>query len=112
MSSCEAEIIAASEAAREAKYLRAFSIELGLSDAETPFSLSMDNQTGRDLCYNPQHHARTKHIDRRHFFVREKVEEGILTVPFVRTADNLADFFTKSSCSKAFFAMRDTIMNV
>ena len=38
---------------------------------------------------------RTKHIQRRHFFIREMVEEGRLIVPFVRTSDNLADFFTK-----------------
>ena len=85
--------------------------ELGLSDDE-PISLSMDNQAGRDLCYNPQHHARTKHIDRRHFFVREKVEEGTLTVPLVRSADNLADLFTKALGAKLFFPIRDKIINV
>ena len=112
MSSCEAEIIAASEAAKEATYLRAFAIELGLSNPEDPISLGMDNQAGRDLAYNPQHHARTKHIDRRHFFIREKVEEGVLTVPFVRSIDNLADFFTKSLNAKTFFPMRDATMNI
>ena len=72
----------------------------------------MDNQAGRDLAYNPQHHLRTKHTERRHFFIREKVEDHTLVVPFVRTADNLADFFTKPLGAKTFFPMRDTIMNV
>ena len=57
-------------------------------------------------------HQRTKHIDRRHFFVRELVEDGTLRVPFVRSADNLGDFFTKSQPKKLFFPMRDIIMNV
>ena len=30
--------------------------------------LHVDNQAARDLAYNPEHHKRTKHIDRRHFF--------------------------------------------
>ena len=34
-----------------------------------------------------------KHVERRHFFVREAVQSNRLVVPFVRTADNLADFF-------------------
>ena len=40
-------------------------------------------------------HQRTKHIERRHFFVREVVENEKIRVPFVKTVDNLADFFTK-----------------
>ena len=72
----------------------------------------MDNQAARELAYNPEHHERTKHIDRRHFFVREKVEEGVVTVPYVRTDDNIADFFTKPLEPKKFRAFRDRIMNI
>ena len=36
-----------------------------------------------------------KHIQRRHFFIRDMVESFELEVPFVRTADNIADMFTK-----------------
>ena len=64
------------------------------------------------MAYNPEHHQRTKHIERRHFFIREAVERMEIRVPFVRTADNLADFFTKPLASKQFFALRDIIMNV
>ena len=35
-----------------------------------------------------------------------------LVVPFVKSADNLADFFTKPLGSKQFFALRDKIMNI
>ena len=65
-----------------------------------------------DLAYNPEHHQRTKHIERRHFYVREAVERGEIRVPFVRTDSNLADFFTKPLASKRFFQLRDLIMNV
>jgi hypothetical protein len=111
LSSCEAEIVAASEGAKEGVYLRALLQELGV-ELKEPTDLAVDNRAARDLCYNPEHHRRTKHIARRHFFVREKVEEGVLKVPFVRSADNLADFFTKALPPKTFFSMRDEIMNV
>ena len=52
------------------------------------------------------------YIDRRHFYVRERVERGQLEVPYVKTAENLADFFTKPLAVKMFRAMRDKIMNM
>eukprot|EP00965_Chrysotila_dentata_P179437 5925759-Pleurochrysis_carterae.AAC.1 len=55
----------------------------------------MDNKSAIDLAYNPEHHQRSEYIDRRHFFVRERVEAHDITVPFVHSADNLAGFFTK-----------------
>ena len=33
-------------------------------------------------------------------------------MPFVPTADNVADFFTKPLMGKHFFLMRDKVMNV
>jgi hypothetical protein len=47
-----------------------------------------------------------------HFYVRELVEEHRITVPFVASADNLADFFTKPLSARVFFPMRDRIMNI
>lgn len=39
------------------------------------------------------------------------VEKFELVVPFVNSADNLADFLTKPLCAKRFFALRRRIMN-
>ena len=111
LSSCEAEIMAASEAAKEAVYLDRFLSELGEPRAG-PIPLHVDNTGARNLAYNPELHQRTKHIDRRHFFVREMVEALHITVPYVNTADNLADFFTKPLAPRVFLAMRDRIMNI
>ena len=44
--------------------------------------------------------------------VRELVENHILRVPYVATAENLADFFTKSLNPVQFIAIRNRIMNV
>ena len=64
------------------------------------------------MAYNPEHRNQMKHVERRHFYLRELVEEHVIRVPFVATVDNIADFFTKPLKSKDFFRMRDIIMNV
>ena len=111
LSSCEAEIMAASLSAQEAVHLRGFLQELGVAD-DAPLSVGVDNTAARDIAYNPEHHNKVKHIERRHFYVRECVEDHKITVPYVNTLDNLADFFTKPLDGKQFFKMRDIIMNV
>ena len=77
-----------------------------------PSSLATDSQSARDVSYNPQHHDRMKHVQRRHFFIRDMVETLELEVPFVRTADNVADMFTKPMRNaNDFHKLRRIIMN-
>ena len=110
LSSCEAELVAASEACKEAVLIDAYLTELGESNGE-PAAFHVDNKGARDLAYNPEHHQRVKHIERRHFFIRELVEEMRITVPYVPSAENLGDFFAEPLQVTQFFALRDTIMN-
>ena len=113
LSSCEAEIVAGSVAASEAVALERLVSELGMGDPSgDPMELMMDNRSAIDVAYNPEHHSKMKHVERRHYFIREMVEEHKLRVPFVSTHDNIADFFTKALPSNTFFSMRDIIMNV
>ena len=111
LSTCEAEIIALSESAKDMVYFR--KLVTGVDAAEPgPSSLSTDSQSARDVSYNPQHHDRMKHVQRRHFFVRDMVESFELEVPFVRTADNIADMFTKPmKNSNEFYKLRRLVMN-
>ena len=57
-------------------------------------------------------HSKTKHIARRHFFVRDMIEAFEINVPLVGTADNYSDFFTKVLDSKNFFRFRNILMNL
>ena len=52
-----------------------------------------------------------KHVERHHFFVRECVENHQIRVPFVKSVDNIGDFFTKAQPDDLFLRMRDIIMN-
>ena len=113
LSSCEAEIIALSEAAKDMVYFRKLVAGVTGVAASGPSSLSSDSQSARDVSYNPEHHNRMKHVERRHFFVRDMVEKGELLVPFVPTASNYADFFTKTLKNATHFtAFRNKIMNI
>ena len=112
LSSCEAEIIALSEATKDVVYLRKL---VGNLDARepSPTLLRTDSQSARDVSYNPEHHDRMKHVERRHFYVRDMVESFEIEVPFVPTKENIADFFTKPMKSAAQFnEFRRIIMNI
>ena len=67
-------------------------------------------QAGTAIAYNPELHTKTKHIARRHFFIRELVEQQRISVPFVKPTDNWDDFFTKPLKPTHFTAMRNAIM--
>ena len=112
LSSCESEIVALSEAAKEVIYLRKFVRGLVPSLPSGPTELSTDNKGARDLSYNPEHHDKSKHIARRHFFIRDMVEAQEIVVPWVSTEDNDADFFTKPLPPKRFKMLRRKVMNL
>lgn len=103
MSTCEAEYIAAAEAAKEAIWLRNLLTELNVPSVSLgPIKLMIDNNAAMKLTKNPEFYARTKHIELRHHFLREQVLEGNIDIVRVDTKDNLADIFTKALARLAF----------
>ncbi|GFS54007.1 retrovirus-related Pol polyprotein from transposon TNT 1-94 [Trichonephila clavipes] len=92
-STTEAEVIAASEAAKEVIWLcRLIQSIVNLREIPT---LQVDNRAAVKLSHNPEYHRRTKHIEIKHFFVREKVLEGKLNVKQVSTEKQVSDILTK-----------------
>ena len=106
-------MVALSEAAKEATYLRRFIEDLGFP-AGAPTSVATDNTGAKASSYNPEHHAKMKHVERRHFYVRELVEDGVLTVPYVYTPRRTWQISLLNRCALAaaqFFALRSRVMN-
>ena len=112
LSSCEAEIVALSECTKDVVFFRKLlkGVDGKLISAPTP--TATDNSGAHHLSYNPEFHQRAKHIQRRHFYVRDMVEAFEVIVPLVPTAKNPADFFTKPMTPEKFFEFRAIIMNI
>ena len=60
-----------------------------------------DNTSTINIFKKPIQHSRTKHIEIRHHFIREPVEDGTLTPEFIDADDQKADLFTKPLTIKA-----------
>ncbi|GKC46843.1 retrovirus-related pol polyprotein from transposon TNT 1-94 [Tanacetum coccineum] len=58
--------------------------------------LYCDNKSAIALCCNNVQHSRSKHIDIRHHFIREQVENRVVELYFVETNYQLADILTKA----------------
>ncbi|KAG7584165.1 GAG-pre-integrase domain [Arabidopsis suecica] len=68
-----------------------------------------DNQSAIDISKNPVQHSRTKHIDVRHHFIRELVEEKKVKIDHVGTEIQLADIFTKALDFNRFVTLRNSL---
>jgi hypothetical protein len=95
LSTMEAEYIALSEAAKEAKFLRHL-----LSTITTPVIsatvINTDSQSALEHVKNNIRHARTKHIDTRHHFIRNIYTAGEIDLVHVPSASQAADILTKA----------------
>ena len=59
-------------------------------------TLYCDNLNAINISKNPIQHSRTKHIDIRHHFIRDLVEDKIVTLEHVAIEKQLTDIFTKT----------------
>jgi hypothetical protein len=94
ISTTEAEYIAISEATKEMVWLKNFLKEIGKEqDKSVLFS---DSQSALCLAKNPVFHSRTKHIELRYHYIREKINDGTLSLEKIPGAKNPADMLTKA----------------
>jgi hypothetical protein len=96
ISSMEAEYMAAFFAVQEVVWLKGVLSEMDL-DYGQPVPLLIDNQSAIRLAKNPMYHKRSKHIEIKWHWLREKVaEQHVVELVYVRSMDNTADIFTKA----------------
>lgn len=95
LSTVEAEYIAICHAAKEALWLQNFMKELHAQEfMHEPQVLLVDNQGAIALAKNQTTSERSKHIDLKYHFLREKVEEERLQLQYIESSSNSADLFT------------------
>jgi hypothetical protein len=92
-SSAEAELIALDQCAREALWLR--KLEHDLRTTNGPTIIREDNEAAIAISEKNQRTKRTKHIDVKYFAVCKDVANGSFKINPVKSADNVADTFTK-----------------
>ena len=74
LSTTEAEYIVASDASKEAIWLKGLLDEIGRTQEKV--NVLCDSQSAIHLATNPAHHSRTKHIDVRYHFLRHVIDGG------------------------------------
>ena len=57
--------------------------------------IKCDNTSAINLSKNLIQHSRTKHIDIRHHFLRDHIQNSDISLEFIDINNQLADIFTK-----------------
>ncbi|KAE9176563.1 hypothetical protein PF004_g26044 [Phytophthora fragariae] len=99
LSSTEAEYMALSDCVKECVWMRRLLKDIGAEQVGATV-IYEDNQGAMSLAKNVGYQARTKHIDIRCHFIREKVVSNEVELEYVDTKNQLADFMTKGLSSK------------
>ena len=95
LSTTKSEYIGLSNAGQHLAWLRTFFDEIG-HPQKGPTQLFCDNQAAIILSRDPQFRARTKHIQRKYYFVRDDlVGKGEAIVRYAPTGDMVADILMK-----------------
>lgn len=62
---------------------------------QLPLNLYSDNKATIQIAANPVYHERTKHSEIDLYFIREKVQQELVSIKHVPTQDQPADLLTK-----------------
>ncbi|XP_024013227.1 uncharacterized protein LOC112087549 [Eutrema salsugineum] len=108
LSTCEAEFMAATEAASQAIWLQELQSEITEWKIEQVI-IKIDNQSAIALTRNSAFHGRSKHIHKRYHFIRECIENGLVDVEHVPGVEQEADIITKALAMIKFTEMKSLI---
>ena len=107
LSTAEAEYITTSGCCIQLLWMQKLLNDYGI--CQKHLTIYYDNTSAINISKNSVQHSQTKHIEIRHHFIRELVEDGTLTLEFIHTNDQKADLFTKPLDSKQFEFLRENI---
>ena len=104
LSTAEAEYVAAGSCCAQILWIKQQLKDYGESQNKIP--IKCDNTSAINLTKNPIQHSRTKHIEIRHHFIRDHMENEDIILEYVPTENQLADIFTKPLNSERFEFIR------
>ncbi|KAJ0726306.1 putative RNA-directed DNA polymerase [Helianthus annuus] len=101
LSRAEAEFRGIARGLTEILWIRKLLTEVAFPPTE-PTRIMCDNKAAIQISENPVQYNRTKHVEVDIHFIKEKLESGMLELPFVRSEDQLADILTKAVNERIF----------
>nr|ABA93730.1 retrotransposon protein, putative, unclassified [Oryza sativa Japonica Group] len=93
-STAEAEYRAMALSLSEMLWMRSLLTELRVLRSDTVM-LHCDNKSAISIANNPVQHDRTKHVEIDRFFIKEKIDSGVLRLEYIKSCEQLADCLTK-----------------
>ena len=108
LSTAEAEYIALCLATQESVWLKQLCKDLQIQ-CSSPITIHEDNQGTIAMSKNPILHKRTKHINIKFHFVREKIQDKTIELKYCPTHEMVADIFTKPLQRGQFEKLRERL---
>jgi len=109
LSSTEAEFIAACKAAKVILYIRSILDDVNVRQ-DTATTLYEDNQGALRMVKSGQPTKRTRHMDTKHFALQQWVDQDLLSLRRINTADNESDLMTKNLGRSLFYRHMEYLM--
>ncbi|GJX12095.1 hypothetical protein Tco_0201954 [Tanacetum coccineum] len=92
----EFEFVALAAASKEAEWLKNLLLEIPLwSKPIAPISIRCDSAATLAKAYSQMYNGKSRHLGVRHSMIRELITNGVISIEFVRSQQNLADHLTK-----------------
>ena len=76
---------------------------------ESKIPIFCDNRAVISLLKNPILHSKAKHIEIKHHFIRDHVQNGTVDLQFVPTDDQLVDILTKPLTKERLILLRSQL---
>jgi hypothetical protein len=108
-SSTEAEFTAACDAGKMILFFRSLLDELGIEQKHATI-LYEDNNGALMMANSQQPTRRTRHMDIKKFALLDWVEQDLILLKTIKTAENAADGMTKPLGKQLFYRHADVIM--
>ena len=95
-STMSTEFIALASTCKEAKWLRNLLCEIPLSPKPmSPLSLPCDSVSVLERAYSNVYYGKSRHIGLCHNYMQQLIKDGVITMDYVHSAQNLANPLTK-----------------